>query len=83
MNARQRRTHRRNQIIEICSQLRSDSLSTRHGLDFTNYKEDDLYEVVMECAGFDYMSDPEKRLAVVAFEEGTAIAKAKFNYLRW
>ena len=80
MNARQRRTHRRNQIVEVCSQLRSDSLSTRHGLDINNYENDSLYEIVMECCSFDYMSDPEKRLAVVSFEEGSAAAKASVWY---
>lgn len=75
MNARARRTHRRNQIIAICNQLRSDSLSTRHGLDINNFEDESLHEIVMECASFDYMSDPEKRLAVVAFTEGTDAAK--------
>ena len=74
MTARQRRTRRRNDIIVVCNQMRSDSAQGQ-GLDPKNYDRNNLYEVIMDCCGLDYMSDPEKRLAVVAFEEGTTAAK--------
>jgi hypothetical protein len=73
--ARQRRSQRRRHIVAVCQDARNDSLYTSHGLDPVNYERDALYELVMECCSFDYMSDPEKRLAVVAFEQGMTAAK--------
>jgi hypothetical protein len=68
------RLKRHNQIIAVCQALRSDSLETKHGLDFTNYFDDDLYEVIEDCTGY-HLSNIEKRLAVVGFEQGADIAK--------
>lgn len=74
------RTERRRKIVAVCEDARQDSLETPHGLDPTNYEDDDLFELVMECTGFPHLSEPEKRLAVVAFDEGAVVAKASIWY---
>jgi hypothetical protein len=55
--------------------MRADS-KDGHGLDPVCFHNHELYEVIKECTGFDYLSDPEQRLAVVAFTEGITAAKA-------
>ena len=80
MNARARRSLRRNKIVAVCNELREDSLTTGHGLDIQNFENESLYEIVQDLTGFEFLSDPEKRLAVVAFEEGAGIAKASIWY---
>jgi hypothetical protein len=54
--------------------MRTDSLDTPHGLDPINYEPEDLFDCVRNCVGFE-LSEPEQRLAVVAFELGVAEAK--------
>ena len=79
MNARARRKKRRDTIISVCSELREDSLDG-HGLSFEHYEESNLYEIIKDLTGFDFLSDPEQRLAVVAFEQGAGIAKQSVWY---
>lgn len=74
------RTKKRNDIIAVCADLRNDSYNTPHGIDPNNYEPEDLFDCVMNCTGYSYMSEPEKRLAVVAFEEGAAAAKKSVWY---
>jgi len=66
------RTKRRNDIISTCDEMRRDN---PHGLDPFNYEPQDLFDCIMNIIGTEYLTDPEERLAVVAFEEGTAAAK--------
>lgn len=79
MNARARRSKRRKDIIAICDEMRTDSMDG-NGLDPNNYEPEDLKDCIKNCLGLDYLSDPEYRLAVVAFEEGTAAAKSSVWY---
>jgi hypothetical protein len=79
MNARERRKERRNQIIAVCDELRTDSHDNQ-GLHPENYEPQDLKDCILNCTGFDYLSDPEYRLAVVAFEQGAALAKSSIWY---
>ena len=74
------RLERRRKIIAVCEDARNDSLETPHGLDPVNYEPEDLFELVKECTGFSYLSEPEQRLAVVAFDEGAAAAKESVWY---
>jgi len=74
------RTQRRKQIVAVCADLRDDSFNTPHGIDPNNYEVEDLVDVVKNCTGFEHMSEPEVRLAVVAFELGAAEAKKSIWY---
>ena len=74
------RLERSRKIIAVCEDARQDSLDTPHGLDPTFYEPEDLFELVKECTGFSYLSEPERRLAVVAFDEGAEVAKKSIWY---
>jgi len=79
MTARQRRLKRRSDIIAVANQIRLD-YAVGGGLDPQNYERDQLFEIIKDCASLAYLTDPEQRLAVVAFEEGITAAKNSIWY---
>jgi hypothetical protein len=72
MNIRQLDRTRKLQIIAVADEMREDSFDG-HGLDPINYERDDLFDCVENCVGFK-LTEPEHRLAIVAFEEGHDVA---------
>lgn len=60
-------------IVIVADDLRQDSMDG-HGLDMSNYEDNDLLEIMSDCVGF-RINDAELRLAKVAFEEGAEAAK--------
>lgn len=79
MNAMNRRLNRQNQILVVVEEMRADS-EDGHGVDPHNFDVSEVYEVITDCTSLQYLTDVEKRLAVVAFEEGTAAAKKSIWY---
>jgi hypothetical protein len=58
--------------------MRRDS-EDGHGLDPHNFEVTEVKQVVEDCVGFE-LTEPEWQLAVVAFNEGEATAKASIWY---
>jgi len=71
MRARRRTLY---DIITVANQIRLD-YAVGGGLNPSDYEHEQLYEIIKDCAGLSWLSDPEQRLAVVAFEEGITAAK--------
>ena len=68
-----RRCKRHNMIVSVAAEAREDRVF------LPDYRESDLRELVEDCTGFK-LSEPEMRLAIVALEQGSAVAKESIWY---
>jgi len=68
----------RDQVVSVANEIRED-FAVGGGLDPSNYDPQQLYEIVADCVGFDLFYT-QKRLAIVAFEEGVEVARKSIWY---